>query len=687
MSGKDNAVIGCNIAESEKGTGGRQIAALLFLVATVQIACYYLSGALVNGESPLAAPQPDTLLYCQAARRIAEGSPFSFSAGSGTTTGTTSVLYPFVLAIPYILGAKGDVLITAGFVLNSVFYLMFLFGWTLVFFSIFSRPHIRILAVLLLALSPQPAYSAMSQSDIGLWLATSGLFAASFFSSLIPAYAALLALGPWIRPEGMVLVLAFCIYAIYVRRKSDIFVALLGVVSSAGVFLLNISLSGRAQFSSVANKGHFKVFCIPEAICRTATDMMQILKGFVLGISDAPPRLFFIVPLLGAACIICGAAIHKWRDERGVKLGTLVIAAFGGFATVAMSGWQNTNMDRYLAWTFPLVAAFLAEGVVAICDKIVSSGIRKLLFLLPLVYAVLASIVMVAVFNGNSYDTSMKQDFARSCEQIMPQGASVGGLGFCGFAYEVSDRRFAHLCGIYSPEFRTNTPNPLPVIETLKHESQARFDYWLFLSQGDLGVEFSTAAGESAAVGPFGMELRRANWEIFDGAEKTQILGGDDRWQLVSRIDVGYEKDEDDARYRIEPRYGLRPFEPFLKLATAPDGGKEIVEVARMVAGLDEMSVALEPGIDAKVVMRTCLSCDTVSRGAFTSTRVKYEIANPARLNLAVDGRLVGEVTYACATNGFSDVEFNIPGSAITKSPCTVAFLGDHIACAYWFFQ
>ena len=191
--------------------------------------------------------------------------------------------------------------------------------------------------------------------------------------------------------------------------------------------------------------------------------------------------------------------------------------------------------------------------------------------------------------------------------------------------------------------------------------------------------------GDSVAVGPLGMELRKADWSAFDRAARHVPPGGGRR--LRCRVDVGYEKDEERFFYRIEQRYRCRPFDPMLKVADGPDSGGKIVEVARMVAGYDEMSVPLAPGLDAKVVMRTYSSCDVMSRGAFMGASVKYEISNPARLNLSVDGRVVGEVSYACSTNGFSDVTFDIPGSAITASPCNVAFLGDHIACAYWFYQ
>ena len=64
----------------EKTKEGRRLAALLFSIGVVQIAAYYFSGAMVNGDDHLAIAQPDSLLYMQAARRIVEGHPFSFSA-------------------------------------------------------------------------------------------------------------------------------------------------------------------------------------------------------------------------------------------------------------------------------------------------------------------------------------------------------------------------------------------------------------------------------------------------------------------------------------------------------------------------------------------------------------------------------------------------------------------------------
>ena len=73
---------------------------LALCVGVIQVSAYYFLGATVRPDRCLAVAQPDSALYLQAARRIVEGFPFSYSAGEAVCTGTTSILYPFVLAVP-----------------------------------------------------------------------------------------------------------------------------------------------------------------------------------------------------------------------------------------------------------------------------------------------------------------------------------------------------------------------------------------------------------------------------------------------------------------------------------------------------------------------------------------------------------------------------------------------------------
>ena len=355
----------------------KTLSALMLCIGLIQIAGYYLAGMLASTDGSMAVPQPDTLLYCQAARRIVEGCPFSFSAGTAVSTGTTSVLYPFILAIPYWLGATGEALFMAGFWLNALFYLVFLFGWGQVLWNCLENPLARLTGAVLLALSAQPAFCAMAQSDIGCWMAASALLAWGLSINKPSFYGPILVLVPWIRPEGMICVIAFGIVLIASRwfySKNDAHVPKyapwiilgLSVFSMVGVFALNYALTGHCQFSSVANKGYFTILPFSDAVKQTADDLLQIVNSYLFGLVTSAPRNLMFPVFLGSIFIWLGIIFHPWRHFQSRNLCVLLLGAGGSILTVASSGWQGTNFDRYLAWIFPLYILFLTEGLITL---------------------------------------------------------------------------------------------------------------------------------------------------------------------------------------------------------------------------------------------------------------------------------------------------------------------------------
>lgn len=290
-----------------------------------------------------------------------------------------------------------------------------------------------------------------------------------------------------------------------------------------------------------------------------------------------------------------------------------------------------------------------------------------------------------ALFARNCERMEPVRHFMAACEATLPEGASVGGFSGVGLTYGLSNRRFAHLTGIYSPEFRC--PNTHEAVEELKNVPEKRFDYWLV----DVTRECSFATGmwrdvlwgPQALVGPNGFELRRADWSGYDAAVRAPDGGGR---RLVARVDVGWPKDERAVDYRVFDRYARRPFEPFIQLGELR--GRKIVEAGRLVFGGDEMTVPLQAGHDAMVVMRTLPHVTAVLSDGMSRDTVSGSFGPKIRLNVQIgsDG-MPFPVELDCPTNGFADVAFRIPGSAISSSSPRVAFLGDHIACAYWFYQ
>ena len=379
--------------------------------------------------------QPDTLLYCQAARRIVEGAPFSYSAGTAACTGTTSVIYPFILAVPYALGLKGDLLVTAGFVLNAAFYLIFLLGWCSLACRIFAGcPAGRFLSVALVATFGPFAYCALAQSDIGLWMAVSAWLAYGLYCDRKHIYVPLLLLAPWVRPEGMIVALSVVGFAtlkwlIGSRRVSrDLLLNLLILSSVVGVFALNYAITGECQFSSVAHKGHFKNLSFTSAAYASAIDLMRIAKAYLLGLPQNAPRDFCFLPLIGAACMWIGLFARRWSDVSWREF-SWYLAMAGGIATVATSGWQNTNLDRYLIWIMPVLILYMAHGANALAVGIwqlvvpmdhngrARSPSAPIPAILLLAFNLVMAVVFVWIFRHSSAGADASRNFAARCEE------------------------------------------------------------------------------------------------------------------------------------------------------------------------------------------------------------------------------------------------------------------------------
>ena len=661
----------------------KRILQYVFLIGLMMTAGFYFAGTMAGLGVGIANPQPDTLLYCQAARRIAEGHPFSFAAGESVSTGTTSVLYPFILAIPYVLGAKGNALFTAGFLLNALFYLIFSVAWSAAFCRWLADCRTRLVASLLVALAGQPAFCAFAQSDIGIWMAMSAVLAYAFASNRTWLMGGLLVLGPWMRPEGMVTVVAFVIImagcGCFRRRigMSSWVIAGLSVLSVIGVFVFNFWLTGSAQFSSVAHKGYAKLYPMAQAIPLIARDAFRMLRGVVLAIPSAPPREMYSIPLLGGVFFCWGLFSHDWKKEGNVGFWVMLLAGLGGFLTVAQSGWQDTNADRYLAWLMPLISLFVAEGAVGAMDRLKGRTSAILPPLAACVFAAGCAVVFVCTFHCASKKSDRLRAFSAECERRMAPGASVGSFGTCGVAYEFSDRRLRHVGGIYSPEFAMRSDAAR--YETLRKRPELRFDYW-FLDNSDL-VEIpaerrDAVLGSVVLAGPDALELRQADWSVFERSEVVaQSPHGD--MKLVAEVEIGYDPDEMVVDYEIADRYGRPVSLPFLEFSG--EGTNLVFDACRLVLGADRMTVGLMPGRDAVVVMRT--------KDVVSGSGRRHEFSDPLALNVEIDGRIVSTVTLPLDTNDFCQVSFAISGNEIKNEKTRVGILGDHAVALYQFWQ
>ena len=85
---------------------------LLFAVAGV----LWMGHAIAQQAGGPSVPLDDAFIHFQYARSIAELHPFRYGAPTEpASSGATSVLYPFVLAVPWLIGFRGEFHHFAGF--------------------------------------------------------------------------------------------------------------------------------------------------------------------------------------------------------------------------------------------------------------------------------------------------------------------------------------------------------------------------------------------------------------------------------------------------------------------------------------------------------------------------------------------------------------------------------------------
>lgn len=673
-------------------TAGERVKCML-VCGLLQVAAYYGMATWANSGPHVAVPQPDTLLYCQSARQIADGAPFVYSPGDKPSTGSTSHLYPFVLAALYKAGAAGDALLTAGFALNALFYLIFLANWGWAVERLGSRPLDKNVACLLMALNGQAAYCALAQSDTGIFMAfSSGLFLAAL-AGRFGVLAGLLVITPWVRPEGFVLAVLLVV-ALGVRRallrqsvsRLEWGGALAGTLSALGVFAFNRWLTGYAQYESLLFKGYFKQYELISAVDRSLTDAVRMGREILLGLPESCPREIFFLPLIGALLAWAGLFWRPWRRAQSWKEVWWLSACVVGFGGVASSGWQDTNIDRYLAWILPIWLFYMAEGAVGVVRRLPRKGGVRLLPVLAVgAFQAVGALCLATFYYTSCLVSQQSYEDVKAAHALLPKEARVGGTN-CAHAYALPGRRFVHLVGIYSPDMLAAMP--VTNFERMKARPELRFDYWILSGKGASfrGADFSALCGERSAVGIDGLHLAPARWDALERS-RLPAQAKQETWALVDTLDVGCPE--------AESRCGYETFSRFQGAQLDPCGfswGAEtnaVFDAGRVVLGSDSMTVRVRPGVPLKVVMRTAAKADTQLTRGYQKRVQTFTFSSPLKMRVHVDGADAGVFDLPLVPDEarFSEVSFTLPAEAVRNPETRLTLFGDHVALTYWFYQ
>lgn len=690
-------------ALASRAASARQMPLALLVGGLVVAGLYYDVAVQYGSGGHPAASQPDALMYMQYARAWAEGHPYAFAAGEAPSTGSTSHLYPAVLAIPYLLGAHGDALLAAAFVINALCYLL----WLQLFWLVARRcaPRQAALAAALALGNGYVAMVAMDQSDIALFMALSwGALTALVYGRTRLA-AAILALSVFARPEGMILAVSLACLGVVARARHPSSVqarrglraGIAGLLAVAAVFVLNRVLTGTCQFQSVAQKGYLTLYPLAGALGCASHDFALLVREVLFNLGAAPRQSYFL-PVAGGLLACAGLASVRWATSSGRWLAWWSCGCLGALGVVCLSDWQGVATDRYLGWSLPVWFLFAAVGASTCAARLRRPGAMVVLAVLLLGYEAATWPYFVSRYAGQCAQTQARVAFAKTVNEILPADASLGMLGGTGMMYYLGQRPMRHLAGITSPSFGGQR-DPLCALEALKHNPGRRFDFWLVTTgQRDgwasLGLTGKTVLDDQdAPPGDDAYGVQASRWDRLpadcllplDPAVTNRTAG----WTLVDRLDVGYTADEQRCAYRAFSRLADETFHPFaVQRALA---GRLFDEVGQPVIGWDRFRVrAPQTGQPLYIVLRTALDATcTVTRTSAAYPGEGIHLCTPLRLRLSVNGAPLPEVSIplACAPDAFAECVLEVPGTAVTSDPLELEVAGDHLAMAYWFYQ
>ena len=323
----------------------------------------YSSTALAAGQGNFILPLDDVYIHFQYARQLASGQPFVYNPGQPPTSGATSFLYPFALALGYIIGFTGLQLGVWALALGAlalalsawlVYRLVRLWGGTL---------WLAALLALSFALTGAVSWHFMSGMETGLvtLLALATLYTvAANRARLFVVSASLLAL---VRPEwGVLAALASgaMIWRVWsvpdVSRRRGWWLPLLLPVTMIGVQpVVNWLVTGSVVASGNSAKSVFGMvpFRWEAVISRLWDNFSRTWVEFLTGFS--PREGWYIPPLLALAGLAGSLALLKRRDQRpaGALALLWLLAGTAAIATLDTAFW---HFKRY---QLPLLALFL----------------------------------------------------------------------------------------------------------------------------------------------------------------------------------------------------------------------------------------------------------------------------------------------------------------------------------------
>ena len=640
---------------------------------------------------------PDAFMLAQYGRAIAEGHWSKYTPSAESSTGSTSLLYPFLLALPPKSVAGTPLALWWIWLLDAACFVWIVFGTRRLANNLGGDGN---LAGLLAATCGPLVYNCLGGTDMPvftvlfLWMLVCASESRLAFTTLLAL------LGALVRPEGILgIVIVGVVLSIGPKARTRIVgLSCVGaaLVSAIITFGTNRLLTGTWQFQSLVRKGYFASFPFTGAAIRTLHDLTLITRELLLGLNHDRALYFFpvvagVAALMGILRFVAtGTILHRRITTAWLLVGVAALMLN------ASSGWQGHQYDRHLLWLFPGWLIFIAAGAKPPQLRLRPTLSRFLPWIL-VGYQIATLPFFASQCHQQAVTNRAQSQFIARMDSVLPAAARIGIINFPHLAFFTGQREFVHLGGYVTPRF-SSAGSPLVSLEILKHEAGTRFDYWLLT---DLERDSPLANGlrgrkilqeNRLAAGPGRLGIYRAEWSpLLAGVSPVspEVRDRLHNRQLTDRMDVGYDFDEAVHRYRTALHTRNSVCLP-LKVA-GPVGccTTPVIEIGRLIEQSESFDVFCLTGRAMTAVIRTCAAAvrsARTSRGTLHSQEIQF--SGPLRLKVCVEPDWITTVTVPLQQNGnLSEAIFSIPAEAVRSSPIRLRIEGRYISLAWWFYQ
>ena len=643
------------------------------------IAFVYILTMLDAAAGRSVAPLDDAYIHFQYARQMALGQPWQYNTGDPISTGTTSLLYPFLLAAAFRLGFTGDAIVWPALLLGSaslvlstilIYRITYLLSDDRVGDSNTAlRQGIALATALLFLLTGAIPWAYLNGMETGLFTLMILGALHGFVSKQTRQFAAFLVLASLLRPEGLFLtaVAWLIVFGQFLLAKPaairQLKIVTLALAFSTIPYFVNIVLTGTPAATGAQAKSWLgNVPFVPTELLYNMGRMLYfILERMALGFLAGKP--WPAVPAILILALFGSWVLWQHKDRWTVFLvwGWFLAGALAT-ATLITALWQT---GRYQVPYYALLLPFVGVGLAYMLERS-SAGWRKVIAGAIVILFGLAIISSVQAWRAYSDAVaSIKGQQIALAEWIKdrtPTGAVVA-VHDAGAIRYVGERPIYDLIGLTTQGVAGAWRHGSGAIFELMEQSSPRPAYFAtypdvatipYLVETDLfaGELFRTIPLPTTAAGVAGplQVIYDADWRPSADSDlplqedvKALIAGLD----LVSTIDLADLGDEKEKGVswtvgRTQPGF---PTEA-RQFGYRTDPQRELLDGGRLISGSLSFPLQVTPGVPVLLAARLHAPQDGV-------------------VSVTVNGVDAGLWRYPAAPGQWLESTFLIPGELI----------------------